>query len=87
VANKISAAKRQRQNAAGRIRNRAAKSTVRSATRKFKSAVEHKDAESAAVELKQVIKLIDTYANKGLYHKNTAARKKSRLSAMLNKLA
>jgi small subunit ribosomal protein S20 len=87
VANKISAAKRQRQNAARRLRNRTAKSTVRTATRRFKTAVEQQDTETAAVELKQVIKLIDSYANKGLFHKNTAARKKSRLTAMLNKLS
>ncbi len=87
MANKSSAEKRQRQNAERRVRNKMAKSTVRTAARKFKTAVEHKDAETAALELKQVIKLIDSYANKGLYQKNTAARKKSRLSAMLNKLA
>ena len=63
-----------------------AKSTVRTATKKFKEAVAVKDTEVASVQLKAVLKLIDTYAGKGLYPKNTAARKKSRLCAMLNRI-
>lgn len=86
MAGKGSAEKRQKQNAAQREINRRAKSSVRTATKRFKTAVGEKDVEKASAELKQVIKLIDTYAGKGLYHKNTAARKKSRLSAMFNNL-
>ncbi|MCK5156042.1 MAG: 30S ribosomal protein S20 [Spirochaetales bacterium] len=84
VAVKGSAEKRQRQNEVRRIRNKRAKSQVRTAIRKFKETVETKDKELAAQDLGKVIKLIDTSAGKGLYHRNTAARKKSRLSAMLN---
>ncbi len=87
MANNKSAEKRNRQNAARREQNRRAKSTIRTATKKFKLAVEQKDAETASTELRQVVKLIDTYAGKGLYHKATAARKKSRLAAQLNGLA
>lgn len=86
MAGKGSAEKRQKQNAAQREINRRAKSSVRTATKRFKAAVGEKDVEKASAELRQVIKLIDTYAGKGLYHKNTAARKKSRLSAMFNNL-
>ena len=84
MAGKGSAGKRQRQNETRRIRNKRAKSQVRTAVRKFKETVETKNKEQAAQDLGAVIKLIDTYTGKGLYHKNTTARKKSRLSAMLN---
>ncbi|MGM0431504.1 MAG: 30S ribosomal protein S20 [Spirochaetota bacterium] len=87
MSNIISAGKRHRQNIARRARNKAAMSMVRTATRKYKSTLEQKDTEAAAEQLKQVIKLIDTYTNKGLFHKNTAARKKSRLTALLHKSA
>jgi small subunit ribosomal protein S20 len=87
VAGNTSAMKRQKQSIARREQNRRAKSTVKTAIKRFKSAVEEKEAEKAATELNQVVKLIDTYAGKGLYHKNTAARKKSRLTALYNKLS
>lgn len=82
-----SAQKRQRQNEDRRIRNRNAKSQVRTAARKFKEAVAAENKEAASEDLKVVIKLIDSYTGKGLYPKNTAARKKSRFSAMLNKMS
>jgi len=84
VAGKGSAGKRQRQNETNRTRNKRAKSQVRTAIRTFKETVEANDKEKAAQDLGTVVKLIDTYTGKGLYHKNTTARKKSRLSAMLN---
>lgn len=87
MAGKGSAQKRQRQNEARRIRNKNAKSQVRTAARKFREAVAGNDKDAAQDNLKAVVKLIDTYAGKGLYHKNTAARKKSRFSAMLNKMS
>lgn len=86
MAGNKSAMKRQRQNEAQREQNRRAKSMIKTATKRYKTALDQKDVEIASTELKTVVKLIDTYAGKGLYHKNTAARKKSRLSAMFNKL-
>ncbi len=83
MAGKGSAEKRQRQNEAHRERNRRAKSQVRTAVRKFREAVAANEKETAEQSLAQVLKLIDTYAGKGLYHKNTASRKKSRLTAQL----
>lgn len=87
MAGNPSAMKRQRQNAAQREQNRKAKSTVRTAVKKFKESVEAEDTTAAAERLKLAVSLIDTNTRKGLYHKNTAARKKSRLTAMYNKLA
>ncbi len=87
MAGKGSAEKRQRQNETRRERNRRAKSQVRTATRKFRESITANDKAIAEKDLAQVLKLIDTYAGKGLYHKNTASRKKSRLTAQLNSLS
>ena len=86
MANK-SAEKRERQEAARRLRNRAAKSTVRTAIKKFESAVAKADKEAAAVTLAESNKLLDAAVGKGLIHRNTADRKKSRLAHAFNKLA
>ncbi len=76
---KGSAAKRMRQNEMQRHRNKVIRSEVRTACRKFQSIVDASDKEGAAAQYKIVTKLIDTAAGKGVFHKNTAARKKSRL--------
>ena len=83
---KSSAMKRHRQNITHRMRNRIAKSTILSSKKKFLASVSAGDADTAGEDLKRVVKLIDTAASKGLYHKNTAARKKSRLYKKLNQL-
>jgi len=81
-----SAAKRERQNETHRIRNRAAKSAVRSQIKKFTLAVKKSEKDSAQTEFNLMIKMLDTAAGKGIYHKNTVARKKSRMSKLLNSL-
>ncbi|MBN1686285.1 MAG: 30S ribosomal protein S20 [Spirochaetales bacterium] len=83
---KGSAAKRQRQNENRRLRNRSAKSRINTEKRKFLEAVDAKDSNEAQARFAEVIKLIDSAVNKGLYQKNTADRKKSRLHKMLNSL-
>lgn len=82
-----SAAKRHRQSEKRRVKNRAVRSQVRSGIRKFLSAVDAADKDSATEQLKVVTKLMDTAAGKGVYHKNTAARTKSRLNKKLNAMA
>jgi small subunit ribosomal protein S20 len=62
------------------------KSEVRSGIRKFLEAVEAKNKDTAAEQLRAVTKLIDTAAGKGVYHKNMVARTKSRLTKKLNAL-
>ena len=84
---KGSAEKRQRQSEVRRLRNRKVRSEVRTTVRKFLEAVAAKNKESAAKLYISCQKLIDTAARKGVYHMNTAARKKSRLSARLAALA
>lgn len=82
-----SAEKRERQNRVRRMRNRAAKSTMRTAIKKFEAALVAHDKESAQSALDLSLKLIDTTANKGIIHHNTANRKKSRLQLKFNAFA
>ena len=82
-----SAEKRERQEAARRVRNHAAKSKFRTAIKKFNAAVAANDKAAAQVAFAESSKLLDAAAGKGVIHANTAARKKSRLAHALNKLA
>ena len=79
-----SAAKRHRQNETHRIKNRSARSAVRTEIKKYTEAIRVKDKDSAEKELAQIVKMLDTAAGKKIYHKNTIARKKSRLHRMLS---
>ena len=83
---KGSAAKRHRQSQKRRMRNREMRSEVRTGIRKFLDAVNGNDRSTAESRFQEVNKLIDTAAGKGVYHKNTAARTKSRLRKKLNAL-
>lgn len=80
-----SAKKRARQNIERRMRNRSHKSALRTQLKKFVSAVEGKDIKEAEKHLSLATKKLDKVAAKGIIHKNTASRKKSRLAKMLNK--
>ncbi len=85
--NSLNAAKRQRQNLKARAHNRAMRSTVRTSIKTFEAAVEAKDKAKAEAAYAHFVKLMDTAAGKGLYHKNMAARKKSRLHKVLAAMA
>lgn len=82
-----SAEKRERQNAKRRMHNRQAKSTVRTAIKKFDAAVAAKDKAAAQEAMALSFKLIDTAAGNGVLHRNTASRKKSRMYKAFAKLA
>ena len=84
---KNSAAKRHRQSEAKRVRNRAVKSRIHTEKRKFLEAIGAKDADTAKTHFSDVVKLIDSAAGKGVYSRNTADRKKSRMHKLLNSLA
>ena len=86
MAEKGSAAKRHRQSLRRRLRNRVAVSEVRTSVKSFVSAVGSNNKEEAEKALRLVVKKIDTAAGKGIFHRNTVARKKSRLAKMLNRL-
>ena len=66
-------------------RNRRIKSTVRTAVRRFHEALASDNKEEAQAKLRQALVLIDKAATKGVMHKNTAARRKSRLAKFYNK--
>ena len=68
-------------------RNKAIRSKVKTAIKKVDAAIAAKDSETAAVALKNAISEIDKAQRKGVYHKNTAARKISRLAIAVNKMA
>ena len=68
-------------------RNKSIKSGVKTTIRKVEAAVAAKDKEAAVAALQNAISTIDKAATKGVYHKNTAARKVSRLSKAVNTLA
>ena len=70
-----------------RARNIAAKSTIKTVSRKVVESVEAGKAEEAKALLTKASSTIDKAAAKGVLHKNAAARKKSRLARKLNALA
>lgn len=82
----LSAQKRMRQDEKHRIRNKGVKSALRTAAKKVVLASEKQDAETAKLALADMIKRIDTAARKGIVKKNTAARKKSRMQKLVNRL-
>ena len=69
-----------------RAKNAAEKSRVRTASRKVLDAVEAGNTEEATALLRLAAKTIDQAAANRVYHKNTAARKKSRLARKVNDL-
>ena len=67
-------------------RNKAIKSKVKTAVKKVDAAVIANDKESAQATLKAAIVELTKAASKGVYHRNTAARKVSRLSKSVNSI-
>ncbi len=79
-----SAEKRVRQNVKRELRNRRTKSMLKSSIRRFEESLQGGDMEEAKVKLNAAVRQIDRAATRGVVHKNTAARKKSRLSRIFN---
>ncbi len=80
MANHKSAEKRIRQNAKRKEINRSNRSKLRTSIKKLRTAVAGNDKTGSIELLNPTISLIDKAVNKGLIHKNTAARHKSRLT-------
>lgn len=87
MANIKSAKKRILVNRTKADRNKAIKSGVKTAIKKVFAAIESGDKEAAKAELTAATKVIEMAASKGVYHKNNAARKVSRISKAVNKMA
>jgi small subunit ribosomal protein S20 len=81
VANIKSQKKRNLTNAKAAERNKAVRSELKS---RVKTAVKTVGDDSNADAVRQAIKKLDSAASKGVIHKNTAARRKSRLMSKVN---
>ncbi len=81
MAHSVSATKRIRQNVSHRSRNRWRKEQIREAVKEVRELVLHGSASEAQESFRKACSVIDRVAGKGIIHKKTAARTKSRLSA------
>jgi small subunit ribosomal protein S20 len=81
MANHFSALKRARQTTKRTATNRSNSSQLRTALRKLRQTLQSGDAKQAKEAFGATVSMIDKAAKKGVIHKNTAARYKSRLSA------
>ncbi len=86
MANHFSALKRARQTETRTLRNRSNNSRLRSVLREMREALTKGDKQSAGLAFRKTVSALDKAIQKGVLHKNTAARYKSRLSARLNAL-
>ena len=68
-------------------RNKSIKSEVKTSIKKVEAAVAAKDKAAASTALTTAISNIESAASKGVYHKNNAARKVSRVTKLVNTLA
>jgi len=84
VANTKSAAKRARQAEVRRLRNKSYKTRFKNAVKKVLKAIETGDVENVERLAKEAVVAIDKAAQKGVIHKNQAARRKSRLMKKVN---
>ena len=84
MANIKSQKKRNIQNEKRRQRNVATKSALKTSTKKVHAAVEEGDAGTALAAQRQAAQSLDKAASRGVLHKRTVARKKSRLAKAAN---
>lgn len=85
MANIRSSAKRARQNVKRRAHNRYYSTTARTFVKKARVQIDGKSLDTAAETVQQAIKALDKAAQKGVIHRNNAARRKSRLVKALNR--
>ena len=87
MANHKSAEKRVRQNVKRNAINRSNRSKLRTQIKKLRTALGQTDKAGSTELLNPTVSLIDKMVNKGIIHKNTAARYKSRLTKHVSELA
>ncbi len=87
MANSPQAKKRARQNDKARLHNASLRSMVRTYIKKIVAAIEAGDVEAAKLAYTAAVPVIDRMADKGILHKNKAARHKSRFNAQIKALA
>jgi small subunit ribosomal protein S20 len=79
--------KRARQAKKLTLKNRSVKNALKTLTKKVESEVANKDIEKAKINLTKVISALDRARVKGIIHRNTASRRVSRLTRMVNSLS
>ena len=82
MANIKSQIKRNATNEKRRLRNKAVKSSLKTAVRSFREAAASGDKDAAVVALRSASKKLDKAVSKGVIHKNQAANRKSALAKM-----
>ena len=87
MANSAQARKRARQNEKSRQHNASLRSMVRTYIKRVDAGIASGDAEAAKAAYAEAVPVIDRIADKGIIHKNKAARHKSRLNAKVKALA
>ncbi len=87
MANTAQAKKRARQSVARRAMNMGLRTEFRTAIKKVLKAIQDGNKETAKTEFTSAQSTIDRIARKGIFHKNKAARHKSRLSAKIKAMA
>ncbi|GAA0400673.1 hypothetical protein Acor_39390 [Acrocarpospora corrugata] len=80
VANIKSQIKRNKQNEKARLRNKAVKSSLKTAVRKFRETADQGDTEATLIALRAASRQLDKAASKGVIHKNQAANRKSAIA-------
>ena len=81
-----SALKANRQNINRREHNRQMRSKLRTALKAIRVSLDAKDLSAAKAALSETVSIVDKMATKGIIHRNTAGRYKSRLSARMSKV-
>lgn len=87
MANTPQAKKRARQNDKARAHNASLRSMARTYLKAVSNAIQSGDAEAAKAAYNVAIPVLDRVADKGIFHKNKAARHKSRLNAQIKALS
>ena len=87
MANSPQAKKRARQAAKSRARNASQRSMVRTYIKKVVAAIASADKAAATEAYAQMVPVLDRMTDKGIFHKNKAARYKSRLNAQIKALS
>ncbi len=83
MANIKSQIKRNKQNEKRRMRNKAVKSSLKTAVRRFNETLATGDPEAAEAQLQAAARKLDQAASKGVIHKNQAANRKSAIAKRL----
>ncbi len=86
MARNLSAEKSDRQGEKRRLRNKMIKSRAKTLASDFVDLVDEKKKDEAKKKLVEISSFLDKAVSKGIFHRNTAARKKSRMSALLAKM-